>query len=206
MSTGLYQDSFSVDIFLASVSAATLAQVWIAPADVDVLGLLLHLGTACGATDGLHVNVSNLSTAQQGGSGTPVSAYNLWTATNVPTILGTATNNIPAVVQTAVVDNVPYALNYPLPGQSPVTGYETAQSSAQGTFTAVTAPPTIYNYGGGALVAPDNTYTDYNGVLLTPASLVHSGDVLSFVITAAGSGNSVGSAANLTLNLFVSKR
>jgi hypothetical protein len=52
------------------------------------------------------------------------------------------------------------------------------------------------------LVAPDNTYTDYNGITSTPASYIHAGDVLSFVIA----GASPGSAANLQMELILLKR
>ena len=54
-------------------------------------------------------------------------------------------------------------------------------------------------------MAPDNTYTDLNGFTV-PASTVHAGDVLSFVVTAGGSAVSVGSAANLEIVLYTNKR
>jgi hypothetical protein len=214
MSTGLYQDHFIVDRFLASVSASTITQRYVAPADLDVLGMILFVTAAPGSTNGVIVNVSNSPTSQTGGSGTPVSAYNLWTATNAPTILGAATNNL-VVSQSStfygaqsLVTNVPYALNYPLPGPSGTVGYITAQATALTTETPVTSPPVVFRYGitGFGSVAPDNTYTDYNGALATPASLIHAGDVLSFVITAGGASVSVGSAANLEIELVCSKR
>ena len=214
MSTGLYQDHFIVERFLATPSSQTIAQKYVAPADLDVLGLILVLGTAPGtsATTGITVNVSNSPTSQIGGGGTTVGAYNLWTAANVPTVANTATTNL-AVSQSntfygaqQLVNNNPYALNYPLPGPSGTVGYVTAQSTAQTTETPVTSPPVIYRYGitGFGAVAPDNVYTDYNGVAGTPASLVHAGDVLSFVVTQLASG--IGAAANANIELIASKR
>jgi hypothetical protein len=208
MSTGLYQDHEVVERFLGSVSATTITQRWVAPFDADVLGMLLYVSAAPGTNNGVIVNVNVSPTSQIGGSGTTVGAYNLWTATNAPSILGSATNNV-TVTQTALVTNVPYALNYPLPGPSGTQGYITAQTNVLTTETPVTAPPTSYKVGISPLfgsVAPDNTYTDYNGIANTPASLVHAGDVCSFVITAGGSGASVGSAANLQIELITSKR
>jgi hypothetical protein len=214
MSTGLYQDHIIVDRFLASVSATTITQRYVAPVDFDVLGCMLFVSTAPGANNGVILNVNNSSSSQTGGGGTTVAAYNLWSTANAPTILGTATNNLTLIQSNvfygsqSLVTNVPYALNYPLPGPSGTQGYYTAQSNVLQTETPVTSPPTIYKYGinGYGAVAPDNTYTDYNGVTLTAASLVHAGDVLSFVVTAGGSGASVGSAANLEIVLVGTKR
>jgi hypothetical protein len=212
MSTGLYQDHFIIERFLSSVSASTLTQKYVAPVDLDVLGCILVLGTAAGTNDGVIVNINNSPTSQIGGSGSTVSPYNLWTAANAPTVLGTNTTNL-TVSQSStfygaqqLVNNNPYALNYPLPGPSGTSGYVTAQSNVLTTETPVVSPPVIYKYGttGYGAVAPDNTYTDYNGVVGTPASVVHAGDVLSFVITAGGSG--LGSAANLNIELIASKR
>jgi hypothetical protein len=202
MSSGLYPDFFQIERFQASPSAANQSQVYMAPVDLDVLGMVLYAGTAPASTNSMTVNISNYPTSQQGGSGTSVGAYNLWTATNVPTVTGTAHSNLTITNSATVVENIPYALNYPLPGQSPVTGYETAQSTAQGTYTAVTAPPTFYVYElSKGLVAPDNTYTDYNGVTQSASSYIHAGDVLTFVI-----GGTVGSAANLEMLLVCQKR
>ena len=214
MSTGLYQDHEIVERFVTSPTAQTIGQRFVAPLDLDVLGCILWLGTApgTGATTGLTVNVSVSPTSQIGGGGTTVGAYNLWTAANVPTVAFNATNNL-TLIQSNVfygsqtlVNNNPYALNYPLPGPSGTSGYVTAQSTSQTTESPVTSPPVIYRYGvnGFGAVAPDNTYTDYNGVAGTPASLVHAGDVLSFVITALGGG--IGAAANLNIELITSKR
>ena len=210
MSTGLYPNLELVERFLGSVSATTLTQRFIAPCDLDILGMALYVSTAPGATDGVIVNVSNSPTSQlpatapSGAANQSVAAYNLWTSANAPSILGTATNNL-TVTNTGVIENVPYALNYPLPGPSGTTGFKTAQSTSQTTETPVTAPPTIYEYGIAPLVAPDNTYTDLNGFTV-PASTVHAGDVLSFVVTAGGSAVSVGSAANLEIVLYTNKR
>jgi len=158
------------------------------------------LVTAPGSTSSINVNVSDFPTSQQGGGGTTVSAYNLWTSANVPTITGAAKSNLTAVQNISLVDNFPYALNYPLPGQSPVTGYKTAQATAQTTTTAVTSPPTFYEYQMSQMVAPDNTYVDYNGIT-QPALYVHAGDVLTFNIA----GASPGSAANLEIVLYTIK-
>ena len=214
MSTGLYQDHFIVERFLATPSAQTITQKYVAPADLDILGLIAVLGTAPGtsATTGLTVNVSNSPTSQIGGPGASVSAYNLWTAANVPTLANTATNNL-VVSQSntfygaqQLVQNSAYALNYPLPGPTGTQGYVTAQSTAQTTEAPVLSPPTVYKTGitGFGSVAPDNTYTDYNGITGVAASVVRAGDVLSFVVTALTSG--IGAAANLNIELVASKR
>lgn len=214
MSTGLYQDHFIVERFTASVTASTIAQRYVAPVDLDVIGAILWLGTAAGGTGGVIVNVQNTPTSQTGGPGTSVSPYNLWTAANAPSVLGTATTNL-VVSQSntffgtqQLVLNAPYALNYPLPGPSGTVGYITAQSNSLTTETPVVSPPTVYKTGitGYGAIAPDNTYTDYNGIAGTSASVVRAGDVLAFVITAGGAGLSVGSAANLNIELIASKR
>jgi hypothetical protein len=210
MATGLYPDLEIVERFLASVSASTITQRFIAPCDLDVIGMLLFVSTAPGTNNGVAVNISNVPTSQV--TSVPAGAanqavtnpYNLWTAANVPTILGTATTN-GVTSAPAVVANKPYALNYPLPGPSGTTGYFTAQSTSSGTSLPVTSPPSFYEYQLNALTAPDNTYTDLNNQTLTPASRLHAGDVLSFVITAAGSGASVGSAANLEIAVYCNK-
>jgi hypothetical protein len=196
MATGLYPDLEIVERFLASVSASTITQRFIAPCDLDVIGMLLFVSTAPGTNNGVAVNISNVPTSQV----TSVPAG----AANVPTILGTATTN-GVTSAPAVVANKPYALNYPLPGPSGTTGYFTAQSTSSGTSLPVTSPPSFYEYQLNALTAPDNTYTDLNNQTLTPASRLHAGDVLSFVITAAGSGASVGSAANLEIAVYCNK-
>lgn len=207
--TGLYPAPFAFERFLASVSAQTLGQVLICPCDLEIVGLALNLGTAAGGTNGVTVNISDLPTSQNGsGQGyTQVNAYNLWTSTNVPTVAGTATSNMPSTTSDVFygtqnrVLNRPYQLKYPLPGPSGTTGFITAQSTALGTSTPVTSPPVMYLPSVTALVAPDNTYTDLNGITAVPASRVHAGDILSFVI-AAVSGGTVGSAANLEIVLY----
>lgn len=208
MSTGLYQDHFVAERFVASPTAQTVGQRYVVPADADVLGLILWLGTAPGANSGVIANVNNLSTSQQGGLGTPVGAYNLWTAANAPSVLGANTTNL-TVVQTPLVTNVPYALNYPLPGPAGTSGYITAQTNVLTVENPVLAPPTSYKVGVNPLygsVAPDAVFTDYNGVTGSPASYVRAGDVLSFVLTAGGSGVSIGAAANLNIELVLCKR
>lgn len=209
MPSGLYPDVILIERFLASVTASTLSQKFIAPVDLEVLGMVMTVGTAPGSNNGVILNVSNFPTSQQGGTNASVSAYNLWTATNAPTILGTGTNNAGTTNSTTLVYNAPYALNYPLPGPTGTAGFQTAQSAAQTTETPVVAPPTVFQFKSAGLVAPDNTYNDYNfGVtgVVSPASVVHAGDVLSFVITGGGSGASVGSAANLEAVLVCTKR
>ena len=201
MASGLYPTIEIIERFLASVSTGNITQRFVAPCDLDVFGLALYVTTAPGASTTLTVNVSNYPTSQQGGSGTTVSAYNLWTATNVPSIVNTAQSNIVTTNSATLVKNTPYALNYPLPGPSGTVGYNTAQSTSTSTESPVTSPPTFYNYQMTNLVAPDNTYTDYNGVALSPASYVHAGDILTFVV-----GGSVGSAANLQMALYCGKR
>jgi hypothetical protein len=214
MSTGLYQDHFIVERFQATPSAQTITQKYVAPADLDVLGLILVAGTAPGtsAVTGLTVNVSNTPTSQTGGPGASVAPYNLWTAANVATLANTATTNLTVVQSNTffgaqqLVQNSPYALNYPLPGPSGTVGYVTAQATSQTTEVPVTSPPVVYRTGitGYGAVAPDNTYTDYNSIAGTPASVVRAGDVLSFVIAALSNG--IGAAANLNIELVASKR
>ena len=214
MSTGLYQDHFIVERFVSSPSSQTIGQKYVAPVDLDILGLIIVLGTAPGtsAVTGITVNVSNTSTSQTGGGGTTVAAYNLWTAANVPTVAFNATTNLTVSQSNTfygaqqLVNNNPYALNYPLPGPSGTVGYTTAQATALTTETPVTSPPVIYRYAitGFGAVAPDSVYTDYNGVTGTPASLVHAGDVLSFVVTQLSNG--IGAAANANIELVASNR
>jgi hypothetical protein len=199
MASGLYPADLIIERYLSSVSAETLGQKFVAPVDLDVLGIVAILGTAPGANDGLVINVSNTPTSQTG-----VSAYNLWTAANAPSILGTSTANYTTTTAITVVENTPYPVNYPFPGTSGTVGYKTAQSTSTSVSTPVVTPPTISIYQMSALVAPDNTYTDFNGYTL-PALYVHAGDVLSFVLTAGGTGASVGASASLELVLYAAK-
>lgn len=204
MATGLFQDHKIVERSLASVSVEALPfpGLFIAPTDYEVVGLLLYIGTAPGATHAVSVNCAVTAVSQVGASSliTP-NPYNMWTTANVPTITGTAQSNIVAVQNQTLVNPNPYNLNYPLPGQSPVTGYETAQSPTTGTFTAVTTPPLVTKFQMSALTPPDNTYVDYNGIT-TAASILHTGDLVSFVV----SGSSLGSSANLQMELVLNKR
>jgi hypothetical protein len=197
MPSGLYADMELIERFQASVSAATLAQPFLVPCDLEVQGLLAYAGTAPGSTNSVTINCSNSPTSQIAG----VSAYNLWTAANAPVITGSSKTNFTTLAPT-VIKNVPYALNYPLPGAAGTAGYVTAQSTSQTTQSPVLAPPTMIEYGISTLVPPDNTYTDLNGITGTPASYLHAGDILSFVI----SGASLGSVANLEIVLFALKR
>jgi len=194
---GLYASSLVVERFSATVASGSLGQVFVAPFDLDIVGLIAHVGTAPGGTDTLTVNVSDSPTSQLAN----VAAYDLWTAANVPTITGTATSSVGTNTTLEVVDNRPYALNYPLPGPAGTTGFETAQATTTITQSPVTAPPQLYRYEMDPLVAPDATYTDFNGVVGVPASVVHAGDVLSFVVTTASAA-----AADLEIVLFANKR
>ena len=200
---GLFLSPVIVERYLASVSSSTLAQVFIAPTDLTVVGLVAVLGTAPGGTDTLKINISNSPTSQltppAGAANQSVAAYSLWTAANVPTIAGTAKTNVAISNTTSVIENTAYALNYPLPGPSGTTGYKTAQSTSQYTQSPVIAPPDMYVYELGALTGPDNTYSDLNGQTQS-AALIHAGDVLSFVLT-----ESAGSSANLQISLFCQK-
>jgi hypothetical protein len=197
MSSGLYPNAEIVERFQASVSAANLAQPFIAPCDLDIIGLLAVVGTAPGSTNVMTLNVNNSPTSQLAN----VSAYNLWTAANVPGITGTSTKSFATSTTQTLIENIPYPLNYPLPGPSGTRGYVTAQATSQTTETPVVAPPTMAVYQLLGLTPPDNTYTDFNGVASTPASLIHAGDVLTFVV-----GGAVGSAANLAISLYMQKR
>lgn len=208
MATGHYQDHEVVERFLGSVADGSITQQFIAPYDFDVLGLILVCGTAPGATHAVSVNVQNFPTSQNGGSGTSVAEYNLWTTANQPTVTGTAVHNLTLTQSVQLVENIPYALNYPLPGPSGTQGYVTAQSTSQTTTSPVTTPPLIYKFGvtspslaGTAFFAPDNTYTDYNGITGVSASRVHAGDILTFNVL----GASLGSAANLNMELVLLK-
>lgn len=188
----LYSDAILVERYDASPTAANLDQVFVAPVDLVVLGLLATVGTAPGGTDTVTVNISDSPTSQLAS----VAAYNLWSTSMVPTITGTAKNSFTTSTTTQVIENRPYALDYPLPGPDGTTGYETAQSTSQTTQSIVASPPKISIYEMGALVAPDETYTDFNS-LTQNASLVHAGDVLTFAV-----GGTIGSAAKLEIVLF----
>lgn len=203
MSTGMYPNNEVVERSLSgAVATETLFPSFMAPYDFDVLGLVLYVQTAPGSTNSFSVNILNTPTSQQGGPGTNVSAYNLWTPANAPTVTGAAKSNLTASQSTQVVENIPYALNYPLPGPAGTTGYVSAQATSQTTTNPVVSPPLLYKFSMSNLVVPDNTYTDYNGITGQPASLVHAGDILAFAITAP----SPGSAANLQMELVLSKR
>jgi len=193
MSAGLYASPLVVERFISAPVAGNLSQPFVAPCDLEVVGLVAHVGTAPGGSVSLAVNVIDAPTSQPG-----VSSYALWTAANVPTISGAAVNSFSAVAK-SVVDNVPYALNYPLPGPGGTTGFVTAQQTTQVTDSPVLAPPSILEYSITPLVQPDNVYNDLNGQQ-RPASIVHAGDVLTF--TVAG----VGAAANLEIVLYAEHR
>lgn len=197
MASGLYPNAEIVERFQASVSAANLSQPFVAPCDLDVLGLVAVVGTAPGGSNVMTLNISNSPTSQLAN----VAAFNLWTAANVPSITGTSTKSFTTNTSQTLIQNVPYALNYPLPGPAGAKGYTTAQSTAQTTQSPVVAPPTMAVYQMGALVLPDNTYTDFNGFTGTTAARVNAGDVLTFVV-----GGVVGSAANLAISLYLQKR
>ena len=199
MAAGLYANMELVERFLSSYAAGSITQKFVAPVDLEVQGILALIGTAPGGSASVLFNVSNTPTSQPG-----VGAYNLWTTANTPTIAGTATTSFSTTLLPTVNKNVPYALNYPLPGASGTSGYNTAQSTSQTTETPVTSPPTMATYGLLPLTAPDNSYTDYNGVN-QPASIVHAGDVLTFTV-AAGTGGAGSAAGTVELVLYALKR
>jgi hypothetical protein len=206
MSSGLYAGPVIIERSLASVATGNLVQVFVAPADLVVVGLLAYTGTAPGGSTSLTVNISNSPTSQlnppSGAANQSVVAYSLWTSTNVPTITGTAKFSTATTNTTTVIENVAYALNYPLPGATGAgtTGFITAQQTTLGSnANAVSSPPKMYEYALNSLVAPDNTYLDLNNQTQS-AALVHAGDVLTFVV-----GGAAGSAANLQITLFTQK-
>lgn len=194
-----YGDTVIIERFQASVSAANLGQPFVAPTDLEIIGLVASAGTAPGSTNAMTINLNVSPTSQLGVAASP-SPYNAWTAASVPTITGSAKTSYATTNTTTVIENRPYPLNYPLPGPGNSTGYVTAQSTSQTTENAVTAPPTLFQFKLPTLVLPDNTYTDLNG-FTTSAGLIHAGDVVTFVV-----GGVVGSAANLAISLFLSKR
>ena len=201
MSSGLYGNIELIERWSPTVAAGSLngfLQPFLAPCDLEIVGLMAQAGTAPGSTNTMTINNNNTPTSQTG-----VGAYTLWTATNVPSLIGTATKTFTTSLLPTLVDNFAYALNYPLPGAptSATVGFKTAQATTTSSNAgAVQTPPTFSRYGMNALVAPDNTYTDYNGIV-QPASIVHAGDVLLIVI-----GGVVGSAANLDVTVFANKQ
>ena len=78
------------------------------------------------------------------------------------------------------------------------------QSTAQTTDSPVVTPPTIKEYYVTGIVAPDNTYTDLNGVVQS-AGYVHAGDVLTWTV-AAGTGGAGSAAGTVELVLYCLKR
>jgi hypothetical protein len=199
MSSGLYSNIELVERFLSSYSAGAITQKFLCPVDMDIVGLGLLIGTAPGAGAAITCQIQASPTSQLAS----VAAYNLWTTANVPTISGTNTSNLVAA-NTTVNQNTPYAVNYPFPGPSGTSGYKTAQATALTVETPVVTPPTITEVGISGLVAPDNTYTDINGVT-QPASYVHAGDVLTFTI-AAGTGGAGSAAGTVEAVLYLLKR
>jgi hypothetical protein len=196
MASGLFPDIEIIERFLASVTTGSMVQPFVAPCDLDIVGLVASVATAPGSTNLLTVNISNSPTSQI----SVVSAYNLWTTANAPGILGTATKSFSAANPPTVIKNVPYALNYPLPGPSGASGYVTSQSASQTTQSPVVAPPSMTEYGiTSGIVAPDNVYNDLNGIS-QPASWVHAGDILTFVLS-----GTAGSAASISISLYASK-
>jgi hypothetical protein len=207
---GLFQSPVIITGSQASVAAGNISPLFVAPCDLEIIGLVAYVGTAPGAGDGVILNGSVAPTSQIGtGSQETPNPYNLWSTTatpnNRPSILGTSQTSFTVSQSTKVVQNSPYALNYPLPGPTGTSGYVTAQSTSQTTETPVTAPPQVTAFGISALVQPDNTYTDFNGFTLS-AAILHAGDVVTWTVTAGGTNVSVGSAANLTFSVYCNKR
>lgn len=199
MSSGLYPNMEMIERSQASYSAASIGQVFVAPADLVVVGLLAVIGTAPGGSASVLFNVSNSPTSQLA----VVSPYNLWTTANTPAIVGTSKNSFTTSTSQTVIQNSPYALNYPFPGPSGQQGYKTAQTQVLTTETPVVAPPTLAVYQMGALTAPDNTYSDFNGQT-QPASLIHAGDILTFSV-AAGTGGAGSAAGAVEIILYCQK-
>lgn len=209
-------------------SAAALGAQYLVATDLEVEGLMANVATAPGTGHAITVNVAVTPQSQltQSAAGSPTSQqtpnpYNLWTATNVPTISGAANNsfsisqsNVFYGAQDLVTNSstttggLPvsggYALNYPFPGPASTVGYETAQQTSTITSAPVTSPPVVYKTGIGALVQPDNTYTSFNGDTAS-ASILHAGDLLTFNM-AAGTGGAGSAAGNIVVVLFCQKR
>jgi hypothetical protein len=201
MPAGLYADIEIVERFLSSYAAGNITQKFVCPCDMEVQGLLALIGTAPGGSASVAFNVSVSPTSQLAS----VSAYNLWTTANAPAVVGNATTTFTTSTSQSLIKNVPYALNYPLPGAPGSTGYTTAQATSQTTDSPVTSPPTMANYQMGPLTPPDNTYTDFNGITGTPASYVHAGDVLTFSL-AAGTGGAGSAGGTVEVALYMLKR
>lgn len=207
MANGLYSNPIIIERTASSTfTTGTTFPTFVAPADLTIVGLLAYVSTA--PSTSFTINVSNSPTSQSatpsGSTGlTAVSTpYNLWTPANVPTITGPAKFSTATTNTTAVIENLPYALGYPLPGATGAgtTGFITAQQATPGSnANAVSSPPKLYAYGLNNLVAPDSTYTDLNGITQSTA-LVHAGDLLTFVIGGTPTG-----AANLQISLFALK-
>ena len=213
MPAGVYPNFVTVERFMATVAAGAITtplRAWVAPVDLEVVGVTMSVSAAPGGTGGVVLNIQNTPSSQLANTGVApnpnVAAYNLWTTANAPSILGAGTlyPSMPAAYPTIITPQA-YAQNYPFPGPAGTVGYTTAQSQTSTTSNPVLAPPNSYRFGPNLMVQPDNTYTDYNNVV-APASIVHAGDVLLFNVAAGGSGNSVGSAANLEVVLLLVKR
>jgi hypothetical protein len=206
MAEGLYPNGTVIERFLATVTPQTLGQRIQIVADGDLIGMVLYVSTAPGTGNGVSVNLSCVPTSQitnvpaAAQNQSVVSPYNLWSSTNVPTILGSATASWVSAPALATVANVPYALNYPMPGPSGTSGLKTAQATLPTTETPVTSPQATYQYEMANPYPPDLSYLDMNGQL-QPTYRVHAGDILSCVVSAAGANVSVGSAANLLMTL-----
>lgn len=204
MPAGVYADIEIVERFLAAYAVGNVTQKFVCPCDLEVQGLLGLIGTAPGGVASVALNISNSPTSQLA----TVAPYNLWTAASAPSITGNANTSFTTSTNQSLIKNLPYALNYPLPGNivsGGNTGYYTAQSTAQATQSPATAPPTMANYQMGPLTAPDNTYTDFNGISNTPAGFLHAGDVLTFSV-AAGTGGAGAAAGSLEIVLYCLKR
>jgi hypothetical protein len=210
MAEGLYPNAIVIERYLASVTPQTLGQRLQIVADADCLGMVLYTTTAPGTGNGVSVNLSCVPTSQitnvpaGAANQSVVSPYNLWSTTNVPTLLGSATQSWVSQPLPTYVFNTPYALNYPMPGPSGTSGLKTAQQALPTTETPVTSAPPFYQYNMSTPYPPDLSYVDMNGQT-QPTMRVHEGDILSFVVTAAGVNNSVGSAANLLISLAFAK-
>jgi hypothetical protein len=184
-----------IERFLASVAAGNLTQQYTSPIDCDIVGISASVGTAPGGTSTVTVNGSVSPTSQL----SKVSPFTLWSAANVPTILGTSKTSQTATLVTQGPVFQAYAQNYPFPGPGGTSGLVTAQSSVPTVENPVLSPPMQFQPSVTALVAPDLNYTDLDGYS-RPTARLRNGDILTFVI-----GGTLGSAANLDISLLLLK-
>lgn len=222
MASGLYLNTETIERYASTATSGwTFApNKYVTPIDIEVQGMYLLFTGATASTGSVTANVSVIPTSQVAATGGAVvgtsngvlnnvgqtgTTYNLWTSTNVPTIVGTAAtpagnglNNITITDTSAIRAGYGYSLNYPLPGapDGSTSGFITAQQLTKGTNAgASTTAPNAVILGAPVLKAPDNVYFGINdlttyggtGYATTPANLIHAGDVIS--ITTSGTAS-----------------